>query len=137
MAQQNNGTQDNRNNCSMVGLLGIMIQIGLGALSFSFLIIKRYRQHPKRPWKIWAFDTSKQIFSQLLAHFINLTISLALSYNQSNSDECLWYFITNIFDNTMGVLICILLLKLVERQLKKNRKFQLISGNYYRKIGEL
>jgi hypothetical protein len=70
----------------MVGLLGIMIQLGLAALSFSALIIKRYRENPKRPWKIWMFDTSKQIFSQILAHFINLTISLALSYNQANSD---------------------------------------------------
>ena len=82
----NNDPNTNKNNCSMVGLLGIIIQISLGALSFSFLIIKRYREHPKRPWKIWAFDTSKQMISQLIAHFINLTISLALSYNQSNSD---------------------------------------------------
>jgi hypothetical protein len=113
MKAQQDKDATNNNNCSMVGLLGIMIQLGLGALSFSALIIKRYREHPKRPWKIWMFDTSKQIFSQVLAHFINLTISLALSYNQANSDECLWYFITNIFDNTMGVLICILLLKIV------------------------
>lgn len=29
--------------CSMVGLLGILIQVGLGVLSFSVLIIKRIR----------------------------------------------------------------------------------------------
>ena len=33
---------DNKNSCSMVGLLGILIQVGLGALSFSVLIVKRY-----------------------------------------------------------------------------------------------
>lgn len=70
----------------MVGLLGILIQIGLGILSFSVLIIKRYSETPKRPWKIWTFDASKQIISQLIAHFINLTISLALTSDKKNSD---------------------------------------------------
>lgn len=91
----------------MVGLLGILIQIGLGVLSFSVLLIKRYRENPPRPWKIWIFDTSKQLVSQMLAHFMNLTISIALTYEDSTSDECLWYFTTNILDNTIGVLICV------------------------------
>jgi hypothetical protein len=83
------------------------------------------------------FDASKQMISQLIAHFINLTISLALSYDRQNSDECLWYFVTNVFDNTVGVLICIMMLKVVESNLRKRRKFELISGNYYRKIDPL
>lgn len=37
-----NNTNDG-NACSMVGFLGIMIQLALGFLSFSVLIIKRYR----------------------------------------------------------------------------------------------
>ena len=77
---------EGKNSCSMVGLLGIMIQVGLGALSFSVLIFKRYFEQPKRPWKIWSFDASKQMISQLIAHFINLTISLALTYDKKNSD---------------------------------------------------
>lgn len=63
------------------------------------------------------------MISQLIAHFINLTISLALSYDKQNSDECLWYFVTNVFDNTVGVFICIMLLKLAEGNLRKKRKF--------------
>lgn len=70
----------------MTGLLSILVQVGLGCLSFSVLIIKRCYEHPKRPWKIWILDISKQIVSQLLAHFINLTITLALSYDKRNSD---------------------------------------------------
>ena len=65
--------------CSVIGLLGILIQIGLGVLSFSVLIIKRHFETPRRPWKIWRYDTIKQAASQLLAHFINLTISMALT----------------------------------------------------------
>ena len=64
------------------------------------------------------FDTSKQMISQILAHFLNLSISIALSYKDASSDECLWYLMTNILDNTLGVLICILSLKLIEKRLK-------------------
>ncbi len=78
--------QDDSNSCNMVGLLGILIQVGLGILSFSVLFIKRMREQPRRPWKIWIFDTSKQLVSQLFAHFINLTISIALTYEDSSSD---------------------------------------------------
>jgi hypothetical protein len=36
--------QDSQNNsCDMVGLLGILIQVGLGLLSFSVLFLKRFR----------------------------------------------------------------------------------------------
>lgn len=109
--------------CSMVGFLGIMIQLVLGVLSFSVLIFKRIRQKPQRPWKIWIFDTSKQLVSQMMAHFMNLTISIALAYQDSSSDECLWYFTINVLDNTLGVLICVLCLKGIERSLTHRRKY--------------
>ena len=115
----------------MVGFLGIIIQLALGALSFSILFIKRCREKPKRPWKIWFFDTSKQLISQIIAHFINLTISLTLAYEDSTSDECLWYFMTNILDNTIGVFICILSLKGIEFSLLRRNKLEYMSGNYY------
>lgn len=49
-----------------------------------------------------------------MAHFINLTISIALTYNDASSDECLWYLMTNILDNTLGVVVCVGLLRGVE-----------------------
>jgi hypothetical protein len=115
----------------MVGLLGIIIQLSLGVLSFSVLVVKRLREYPRRPWKIWLFDTSKQLLSQLMAHFINLTISIAIASNDASSDECLWYFITNVLDNTLGVLVCVLCLKGIEKSLRYRHKHQYISGNYY------
>lgn len=117
----------------MTGLLGILIQLGLGILSFSVLIIKRFRENPQRPWKIWIFDTSKQLISQIIAHFINLTISIALSYNDDSSDECLWYFMTNILDNTIGVLICVLCLRGIQWSLIRRNRLHYVSGNYYSK----
>lgn len=38
---------------------------------------------------------------------------------------------TNILDNSLGVLICVLTLKAVERNLKYRRKIEYLSGNYY------
>jgi hypothetical protein len=109
----NNNDSESGSHCSIVGLVGIIVQLSLGVLSFSVLIIKRFCENPKRPWKIWRFDTCKQVMSQLLAHFINLTISLALTSQDPDSDNCLWYFITNIFDNTVGVFICVITLRLL------------------------
>ena len=104
------GDTDNTH-CSIVGFLGIIIQVALGVLSFSVLIIKRNFEQPKRPWRIWCYDTMKQGISQLLAHFINLLISLILTVEDPNSDTCLWYFITNIFDNTFGVFLSVMILR--------------------------
>lgn len=127
----NNPENDPSSHCSIVGLKGILIQVCLGVLSFSVLILKRFFEHPRRPWKIWRFDTAKQGISQLLAHFINLTISLALTSQDPDSDTCLWYFITNVFDNTVGVFLCVISLRLFEKLFFKKRRYELISGNYY------
>ena len=67
--------------CELVGFAGIIVQLTLGFLSFSVLIYKRYTEKPKRAWKIWFMDTSKQGASQFLAHIINIVISIKLSAN--------------------------------------------------------
>ena len=43
----------------------------------------------------------------------------------------LWYFMTNILDNTLGVLICVICLRAIEWSLLKRNRLQYISGNYY------
>lgn len=107
-----------------------MVQLILGALSFSVLVYKRYTETPKRAWKIWAMDTSKQGVSQFLAHVINVAISMQLS-SKLDSDACIWYFTTNVLDNTVGVLICIGILSIVEQKLLEPNYRNFQSGNYY------
>lgn len=106
------------------------MQVVLGALSFSVLVYKRMVEHPKRAWKIWSMDTSKQGVSQLLAHGINVAISMQLS-SQLSSDACIWYFTTNVLDNTIGVLLCVTILSLVEKHLLAPKLTRYQSGNYY------
>lgn len=75
-------------------------------------------------------DTSKQGVSQLIAHFINVGISLLLS-NHLDNDACIWYFTTNVLDNTVGVFFCVGVLRLVEKYILAGRWEQFRSGNYY------
>lgn len=116
--------------CQLIGLVGILIQIILAALSFSVLIYKRYTEFPKRAWKIWAMDTSKQGVSQILAHIINVMISIHLS-TSIESDACIWYLTTNILDNTVGVFLSVGVLSVVEKNLFAEDYDRFQSGNYY------
>lgn len=75
-------------------------------------------------------DTSKQGVSQLIAHFLNVAISLVMSHHLAN-DACIWYFITNVLDNTVGVFICCGVLRLIEGGIISGRCEQYRSGNYY------
>jgi hypothetical protein len=75
-------------------------------------------------------DTSKQAVSQMLAHIINVVISMQLS-SLLSGDACIWYFTTNILDNTVGVLLCVTVLGLIEKYLFSPTYTRFQSGNYY------
>lgn len=67
------------------------------------LFLKRCCEKPKRPWKIWWLDASKQIFSAVLAHLLNLALSVFMSGDKV--DECVFYFLNSLMDTTLGVLV--------------------------------
>lgn len=117
----------------MFGWFGVLVQLMLGLLSFAVLFYKRYKENPKRAWRIWCLDTSKQAVSQLLAHFLNVAISLSLSVKQEN-DPCLWYCATIVLDCSIGMLICVGILRLLEVTLFKGSRMKYQSGNYYEVI---
>ncbi|EGR29543.1 hypothetical protein IMG5_153600 [Ichthyophthirius multifiliis] len=77
--------------CEILDFEGFILQIFLGILSFLVLIYKRHKERPKRQWKIWALDTSKQGVSALLAHMLNVILAVVLSSDSSN-DPCTWFF---------------------------------------------
>lgn len=85
----------------------------LGIICISSLLIKRWLEHPLRPWKVFWLDTTKQACSACLAHLMNLAIALVLS-GLEGDDECVWYFINIVIDCSVGVLIAYLLLKAVD-----------------------
>jgi len=71
----------------MEGLFADVVQLLLGAVAVSILVCKRYRERPRRPWRIWFMDVSKQGLGALFAHVLNIMISTLLSWNSTCSDE--------------------------------------------------
>jgi hypothetical protein len=64
--------------CELFGDFGIFIQLFLGVISFSTLLVKRFTDKNRRSWTIWLMDTSKQAFSAGFMHFFNLIASVVI-----------------------------------------------------------
>lgn len=72
--------------CQLLGPFALLIQGALGILALSSLVFKRYRESPRRPLKVWAFDASKQVVGSMLLHLANLLMSM-LSSGQLDIDQ--------------------------------------------------
>ena len=84
----------------------------LGVGSFAILVVKRHVEKPRRPWKIWALDSSKQAISQAVAHWTNMLLAFLLSEGEG-SDNWDWYFINITVDVIFGVLIAYMIVYLL------------------------
>lgn len=72
----------------------------------SSLYVKRHYEKPKRPFKIWALDASKQGSGALVAHVFNIIMALILVGGANpNPDQCAWYLTNFVFDAFLGVFI--------------------------------
>eukprot|EP01017_Pseudomicrothorax_dubius_P016218 TRINITY_DN1841_c0_g2_i1.p1 TRINITY_DN1841_c0_g2~~TRINITY_DN1841_c0_g2_i1.p1 ORF type:complete len:266 (-),score=41.15 TRINITY_DN1841_c0_g2_i1:170-967(-) len=122
--------------CSVTDVSGWIVQIILGLICLGVLICKRYQEKPRRLWKIWLLDTSKQIVSALAAHMLNVVLAVVLTSIQDShkhtADACAWYFVTIIFDTTLGTFICYLMLKYLNQFFIAKRIDHLASGNYFK-----
>nr|POE47949.1 fk506-binding protein 2 [Quercus suber] len=65
--------------CHLLGPFALLVQAALGGMALLTLVWKRYRETPKRPWKIFFFDVSKQVFGSMLTHVLNLAMSMLSS----------------------------------------------------------
>lgn len=65
--------------CNLLGNFALFVQGALGLLAVSSLAVKRWREHPRRPVKIWFFDASKQVFGSVLLHLANVLMSMLSS----------------------------------------------------------
>jgi len=64
--------------CELFGDFGIILQILLGILSFSSLFAKRAFEVPKRSYRIFLLDISKQGVSAGWNHMLNLFLAVYL-----------------------------------------------------------
>merc|ERR1712157_212504 len=90
----------------------VYLQVILGFLSFGVLILKRRCEPPesRRSGLIWFLDTSKQGFSMMTMHLINIW----LSESSEKADPCTYYLTSFLLDSSIGLLIIWLGLKSVE-----------------------
>ena len=122
--------------CEMFGGFGFLIQAILGAAAFSILIVKRFVEKPRRPWKIWFYDVAKQIISSLVLHLFNLIISAVLSNDENDADACVWYFVTVTLDCTLGAFLSYIFMWLVDGIVSSSELEILKTGLYYEEYME-
>jgi hypothetical protein len=136
--------------CRLLGPFALVAQGGLGALALLTLVWKRWREVPKRPWKIFVFDVSKQVIGSMLLHVINLIMSelgtvdvdnaaaTAASVKQMKGgrspNPCSFYVLNLGIDTTLGVPVLYVLLKVLHRLFAytplANPPQSIKSGNY-------
>lgn len=63
------------NQCKLLGPFALLVQGALGVLALLTLVVKRFRENPKRPWRVWFFDVAKQVTGAIILHLINLMMS--------------------------------------------------------------
>ncbi|KAI9000692.1 vacuolar membrane protein-domain-containing protein [Trametes punicea] len=98
-----------RRSCRLLGPTALIVQGLMGVLVILSLIYKRHRETPKRPWRIWFFDVSKQIIGQMFVHGVNVLISGVVA-KLSSGNACVLYFLNILLDTTFGVGIIYLIL---------------------------
>ena len=123
--------EESNSKCEMFGGFGFFIQAVLGAAAFSILIVKRYIEKPRRPWKIWFYDVAKQIISSLVLHLFNLIISAILSSDEKDADACVWYFVTVVLDCTLGAFLSYIFMWLMDGIANSSDWTILKTGLYY------
>jgi hypothetical protein len=97
--------------CNLLGDFALIVQGLLGLLAVSSLAVKRWREHPRRPVKIWFFDASKQVFGSVLLHLANVLMSMlssgkfdvalttvAASSNGDQPNPCSFYLLNLAID---------------------------------------
>ncbi|KAI0252015.1 vacuolar membrane protein-domain-containing protein [Lactifluus subvellereus] len=91
-----------RKSCQLLGPTALIIQGLMGVLVIASLVYKRHRETPKRPWRIWLFDVSKQVVGQMFVHGVNVFIS-DVGSARSSGNACVFYFLNILIDTTLGV----------------------------------
>ena len=101
----------------------VFVQLLLAGIALGSLYIKRMQEHPRRLFRIWFLDVSKQGLGAGYAHVLNMIIATVISRNPRGGangegnldDECAWYGMSYFIDTTVGLFLSVLFLQLLDR----------------------
>ena len=74
---------------------------------------------------------SKQGFSALVSHCLNLFLAVLLQQIAKRGDGCIWYFVNLAMDTTIGITLCYVFHRCVTTVAVRNQIEVLKSGLYY------
>lgn len=78
------------------------------------LVLKWWLEVPRRRFKTFLLDTSKQIFGSGWLHCLNMIFAIT-AHNLVSADECAWYWINLMVDCSLGLVIVYSLLSTSEK----------------------
>lgn len=97
------------------GWFGYVVQGLLFSVCVGSLLLKWYMEVPRRRFKIFLLDSSKQIVGAGVIHCLNMVCAIIFaSMEDALADECAWYWVNIMIDTTFGVVVCWGFLKLSE-----------------------
>lgn len=102
--------------CTLINkgeVFGKVLQLLLALLGALALLLKRWRELPRRPWGVWALDVSKQAMSMCCAHGAGMINAVLLASITRGGDECSWYLISFTVDTSLGVFLAMCSMRLV------------------------
>lgn len=118
------------------------VQLALAFLALASLYLKRLREVPRRKFRTWSLDISKQAFGACYAHVLNMIVAAVIADNVRGdsylSDQCAWYAINYLIDTTFGLVLAIIFIRLLDTCANKHGWSALKdSGVYHGKSGML
>lgn len=94
------------------------VQVLLACFALASLYFKRQQEYPRRKFKTWFLDVSKQGIGAVYAHILNMVIAAIIAENVRGDfeldDQCAWYAINYTVDSTLGLLLSIMFLRLLD-----------------------
>lgn len=111
------------------------VQALLAVIALVSLYLKRQQEQPRRKFWTWFMDVSKQAFGACYAHVLNMAIAAILADNTRGGvvleDECAWYAINYVIDCTLGLVVSIAGLKLLDYIANKADWVSLMHSGVY------
>lgn len=101
----------------------IFVQMMLAMFALGSLWFKRMFETPKRRFMTWFYDVSKQGVGACYAHVLNMVIASVISRNTRGEtelkDQCAWYGMSYLIDTTLGLVLAVAFVKLLDHLANK------------------